>query len=583
MKKKGSFKKRILLSFSIIIAIFTISLIFFEEEQIKKERTYSLERSLENSADIVHSFLETNRVSVDDSARKAEDILQYLPNALRLTIIHENGKVLYDNRLNETEMENHFARPEIKKTIEAGYGSNIRVSSSDGVKYLYFAKVYPEDYFIRVALPYDIEVESFINSDNTFAFFILLFFIICIAMMLYFVNRFTRSIRQLKEFSLKLKSGQPVPPSFAFSDDEVGEVSAEIVENYNLLQDNRRKVLLEREKLLQHFQYSEEGIAIYSKDWKKIYANSHFLQYLNEIIDKPTLQTEYFFSDPNFAEFIDFLKNESREENMFTKRLSKNGKKYQLRILIFDDESFELYISDITKAEKTRLLKQEMTNNIAHELRTPVTSIRGYLETLQSMDDNDVERRNNFLERAYFQSIRLSELIQDIGMLTKIEEAADRFELEPVQMKRLLDELGSDLRSNFLEKNVTYTVDVDENVVVYGSRTLLYSIFRNLAENAVAYAGPEIEVCVRCYMENNEAYYFEFYDTGKGVEEKHLVRMFERFYRINEGRTRNTGGSGLGLSIVKNAVLFHKGSIVAKNRPEGGLSFLLTFPKTSLK
>lgn len=583
MKKKGSFKKRILLSFSIIIAIFTISLIFFEEEQIKKERTYSLERSLENSADIVHSFLETNRVSVDDSARKAQDILQYLPNELRLTIIHENGKVLFDNRLNENTMENHFARPEIKKTIASGSGSNIRVSSSDGIKYLYFAKIYPEDYFIRVALPYDIEVESFINSDNTFAFFILLFFIICIAMMLYFVNRFTRSIRQLKEFSLKLKSGQPVPPSFAFSDDEVGEVSAEIVENYNLLQDNRRKVLLEREKLLQHFQYSEEGIAIYSKDWKIIYANSHFMQYLNEIIDKPTLQTEYFFSDPNFSEFTDFLKNESRKENMFAKRLNKNGKKYQLRILIFDDESFELYISDITKAEKTRLLKQEMTNNIAHELRTPVTSIRGYLETLQSMDDNDVERRNNFLERAYFQSIRLSELIQDIGMLTKIEEAADRFELEPVQMKPLLDELGSDLRSNFLEKNVTYTVDVDENVVVYGSRTLLYSIFRNLAENAVAYAGPEIEVCVRCYMENNEAYYFEFYDTGKGVEEKHLVRMFERFYRINEGRTRNTGGSGLGLSIVKNAVLFHKGSIVAKNRPEGGLSFLLTFPKTSLK
>lgn len=579
MNKKGSFKKRILLSFSIIIAIFTIGIILFEQDQIRKERTDSFERSLENNADVVHSFLKTNNIPINSIAHNIEEILQYLPNDLRLTIIHLNGKVLFDNRLNEDTMENHLPRPEIQKTIDHGFGSNIRISSSDGIKYLYFAKAYPEDYFIRVALPYDIEMQSFINSDNTFAFFILLFFLICIAMMLYFVNRFSKSIRQLKEFSLKLKSGQPVPPSFEFSDDEVGEVSADIVENYNLLQDNRRKVLLEREKLLQHFQYSEEGIAIYSKDWKKIYANSHFLQYLNEIIDKPTLEIEQFFSDPNFTEFVDFLKNESREENMFTKRLSKNGKKYQLRIIIFDDGSFELYISDITKSEKTRLLKQEMTNNIAHELRTPVTSIRGYLETLQSLNNNDVERRNNFLERAYVQSIRLSELIQDIGMLTKIEEAPDRFDQEPVHMKSLLLELGSDMRSSFLQKKAKYTVNVNEDVVIYGSKTLLYSIFRNLAENAVAYAGEEIEVCVRCYMENDETYYFEFFDTGTGVEEKHLVRMFERFYRINEGRTRNTGGSGLGLSIVKNAVLFHKGSIVAKNRPEGGLSFLITFPK----
>ncbi len=116
-------------------------------------------------------------------------------------------------------------------------------------------------------------------------------------------------------------------------------------------------------------------------------------------------------------------------------------------------------------------------------------------------------------------------------------------------------------------------------MVIHGSRTLLYSIFRNLAENAISYAGKQIDIVVRCYNENNDTYFCEFYDSGTGVEEKHLVRIFERFYRVNEGRTRNTGGSGLGLSIVKNAILFHKGSIIAKNRSEGGLWFLMTFPK----
>lgn len=337
---------------------------------------------------------------------------------------------------------------------------------------------------------------------------------------------------------------------------------------------------MEREKLLQHFHYSEEGIAIFSKDREKIYANSHFLQFLNIILDKPTLEIENIFTDSGFEDFVHFLDTDEREENMYNKRIEKNGRQFNVRVIVFDDNSFELYISDITKSEKTRLLKQEMTNNIAHELRTPVTSIRGYLETLQSLQENDVERRNNFIERAYIQSIRLSELIQDIGMLTKIEEAASRFHIEAVNMKELLDGLKVDLGEKFRQKHINYIVEVKENVVIHGSRTLLYSIFRNLTENSIFYGGEAIKIVVNCFNETQDTVYFEFYDTGVGVEEKYLVKIFERFYRVDEGRTRNTGGSGLGLSIVKNAVLFHNGSIVAKNRPEGGLSFLITFPKT---
>jgi len=149
-------------------------------------------------------------------------------------------------------------------------------------------------------------------------------------------------------------------------------------------------------------------------------------------------------------------------------------------------------------------------------------------------------------------------------------------------MKPLLDELESDLSKTFDEKNIIFNIEVADNVVIYGNRTLLYSIFRNLVENSIVYAGESIQILIRCYMETDEAVFFEFHDNGVGVEEKHLVKIFERFYRVNEGRTRDTGGSGLGLSIVKNAVLFHKGSIVAKNRPEGGLLFLITFPKAKV-
>lgn len=578
--KRISFKARILLIFSAFIALFTVGIILFEQQQFKDERTFGLERTLEQEADIVSRYINGNKIDLESELTKVGELVRYLPADVRFTLIDWDGKVLYDNLLDADEMENHLHRPELQKAIGFGSGSNIRLSASDSIKYLYYAKKYNEGYFIRLGVPYNVELQTFINSGNSFIYYILLFFVLCILLMLYFSNRFSKSLKELKEFSLNVKNGSMVPSDFVFTDDEVGDVSADIVENYNLLQENRRKLAAEREKLLQHFQLSEEGIAIFSENRNEIYANSHFLQFLNMILDKPTLETEQLFNDPVFGEFVTFLNAPSREGNMFSKRIEKSGRQFNVRIIIFEDGSFEFYISDITKSEKMRLLKQEMTNNIAHELRTPVTSIRGYLETILNLyKDGNNDRLHGFLDRAYAQTIRLSELIQDISMLTKIEEAPDRFQLEPVQVDLLLEELYNDLADELKEKHNRFTVDVNPNVVINGNRTLLYSIFRNLIENAVSYGGENIEIVVRCYNENENTYFFEFYDTGKGVDEKHLVRIFERFYRLSEGRTRKTGGSGLGLSIVKNAVLFHKGSIVAKNRPEGGLRFLMTFPK----
>ncbi len=580
MKYKVTFKQRILIYFSVIIAAFTVGIIIFEQNQIKKERTGSLERSLENNADIIYNFIKINNISPLNDKDRVIEQLNYMSPELRLTIIDWDGKVLLDNLLEPDNLENHLKRPEIQKSIALGSGSNIRFSKSNNLEYLYFAKEYKDGFFIRTAIPYDVNIHSFINSKNSFIYYILLFFVICVLMMLSFTNRFTKSILELREFSLSLKNGLPIPDSFEFADNEVGEVSADIVENYNLLQENRLELAAEREKLLQHFQFSEEGIAIFSKDKKKLYINSHFLQYLNIILEKPTLEVEQLFNDSAFKDFVDFLNQESRKGNMFSKRIGRSGKQFNVRVIVFEDESFELYISDITKSEKTRLLKQEMTNNIAHELRTPVTSIRGYLETILSLDlNNEGDRVKSFLERAYAQTIQLSELIQDISMLTKIEEASDKFNLEPVNLKELLFDLHSDILEKLKENNDEFIIEVEDDVVIYGSRTLLYSIFRNLAENSISYAGSNIKIILRCYSSDNNTYFFEFYDTGLGIEDKHLVRVFERFYRVNEGRTRDSGGSGLGLSIVKNAVLFHKGSILAKNRSEGGLSFLISLPK----
>lgn len=225
--------------------------------------------------------------------------------------------------------------------------------------------------------------------------------------------------------------------------------------------------------------------------------------------------------------------------------------------------------------EKYKEMKHQMTNNIAHELRTPVSSIRGYLETLTTCADIPPERQKAFIQRAYIQTIRLSDLIRDIALITKIEEASDQLVREDLCIRNIVDEIFAEFREEMERKNVVAENMLD-NIHIYGNATLVYAIFRNLVENSLKYGGGNLTIHVECLGFSGGKCNLVYYDTGKGVGEQHLSRLFERFYRVSEGRTRDDGGSGLGLSIVRNAIAFHKGDISASIRPSGGLEYHFT-------
>ena len=234
----------------------------------------------------------------------------------------------------------------------------------------------------------------------------------------------------------------------------------------------------------------------------------------------------------------------------------------------------------IVEQNRNRQLKQEMTNNIAHELKTPVSSIRGYLEILLADKPVSDEQRHFFIERCYSQTLRLSNLINDVSLINKLEEANDLFVKEAVDIKASAEEAISELSLKSEQHGISIQDNLPEGMVVNGNGMLLYSIFRNLTENAIEYAGDGSTVGIQCYKPEDESHYFiHFYDTGKGVSNEYLPRLFDRFLRIEEGRSRKSGGTGLGLSIVKHAVLFHEGDIYVKNRDEGGLEFFFSIKK----
>lgn len=229
---------------------------------------------------------------------------------------------------------------------------------------------------------------------------------------------------------------------------------------------------------------------------------------------------------------------------------------------------------NVRTVKRNTLLKKQMTSNIAHELRTPVTSIRGYLETLLSCPDLPQEKKQVFLERAYNQTLRLSELISDMSLISKIEEKSSNFAKAEVDLYDIANEVFDEFGERIATRNVYVDNHLTQGTMLNANRTLVYSILRNLVENSLKYAGDNVMIHLESFYDvSSKIHYVTYYDTGAGVPEEHLERIFERFYRVQEGRTRDDGGSGLGLSIVRNAVDFHGGKIRVANREDGGLMF----------
>lgn len=231
-----------------------------------------------------------------------------------------------------------------------------------------------------------------------------------------------------------------------------------------------------------------------------------------------------------------------------------------------------------TKQEQN-ILKRQLTQNIAHELKTPVASIMGYLETILDNPSINDEMKKQFLQRCYAQAQRLTSLLRDISTLNRLDDAQEMLtDFESVDISQTVDNIQKETALQMEENSMALVNRLPAGITVRGNHSLLYSVFRNLTDNAIAYAGKGSVITLSAKEEGN-MWHFTFSDNGVGVPAEHLSRLFERFYRVDKGRSRKMGGTGLGLAIVKNAVLLHGGTISVKNAEGGGLVFDFTLRK----
>ena len=574
------FSQRLFWSVFFMFLGFTVCFLLFQyqrEREFAQEKlnnvlsnyNYQLFRKCQQSTDINQTVISF----MDDIPQKD----------LRVTIIDPSGDVLFDNSGTD-EFNNHNDRSEVRKARLYNEGFAIRSSESTGKRYFYSASNIG-GYIYRSALPYDPYVRGILTVNKDFIYFMALMTLIFFFVLSRFTFSIGKTISKLRDFALNVEKDRMPAVDYVFPNDELGDISQNIVTLYHLQQKAKNELSMEREKLIKHFQYSKEGFAMFTSEGREILSNILFIQFINVISDTQIHQVEDVTDIAELEPIRTFLNKNIRNLNRKKKVLresvtiDKNGKIFLIECILFLDNSYEISINDISRQEEESRMKRQLTQNVSHELKTPVSSIQGYLETILSNPDLSPDKRQFFLERCYSQSTRLTGLLRDISVLNRLDEASEMFDLTEVNITKLIAEIQKECSQDMEEKHITSEIILPGDPTVFGNNSLLYSIFRNLYDNAIAYAGENIKITVNCYKEDPKYYYFSFSDNGVGIPEEHINRIFERFYRVDKGRSRKIGGTGLGLSIVKNGVNFHKGQISAKSSPGKGVTFFFTLKK----
>jgi len=519
--------------------------------QFNREQGYNktlLDTRLQAINDRIYELIERHG-GMPPAEEIEKSLLRYREPDLRLTLISTDGRVLYDaDKTDLGSYQNHIGREEVRQALSTGHGFCIRRSATLRRDFLYSATFHHGEHIIvRSALPFDVPLMKHLVNNQHY-FWLAAGITLALMMMFYVVMR------------------------------------------------KMRLTITEKENLLAHLRISREGLGVFDSERHLVLANNLFSQYANLISDEYLQMTEDIIGVHEMQPIRIFLNTQAtrprdpaQPEPYTSTTVRKNGRTLIVNCVLFQDDGFEISINDVTQAEEQARMKRQLSENIAHELKTPVSSINGYLETvMENSQSLPPERLHHFIERCYAQSLRLLHLVDDISTLNRLSAAAERQDdgetkpnavatmAEETDLAAIIQNVLQDTAGEMEAQVIKAECQLPPSMPIHGEMSTLYSIFRNLTDNAIAYAGPGTVITIRLLRQNQTFYYFSFADNGVGVEEEHLPRLFDRFYRVDKGRSRKLGGTGLGLAIVKNAVTLYGGSITAKRCQPHGLEFMFS-------
>lgn len=509
----------------------------------------------------------------------------------RITVVDSEGNVLSDSDENPAKMGNHKNRPEIKAALANQTGQSIRFSNTIKIDMMYVAiPIKKKDELlgvVRLALPLTEIKEKLSNIYKIIIYSLLIGGLISLALGALVGRSFSTPLSEMKSLAQKIVHGDFSHRIRSKSKDEIGQLAESLMEMSEQLEKKIKAITEDKNKMEAILSSMREGVIVFDNNENILLFNSSLYQMLelrsekyigrpfweiisnNEInsILKQTLEKKDSLSGQ-----VSLLYPEARIIHIQTSPINDNQGRLLGIVGVFHD------ISNLKKLEKAR---SEFIANISHELKTPITSIIGFVETLRNGAIDDLKKRDEFLNIIYSHSQRLNNLLNDILSLSRIEFREIKMNFQPVSVKEILDNAQALYKNKIESKKQSLRVDIPSKLPpALTDPEMIVQAFSNLIDNAIKFTPERGKIMVKA-QETDDFIRTDVTDTGIGMAEKHLSRIFERFYRVDKARSREVGGTGLGLAIVKHIVQANKGRITVRSQPGKGSTFSVFLPKAN--
>ena len=511
-----------------------------------------IDYSLDYSEDINEQINKINPLIVDSSSR--------------ITVIDKNGVVLCDTYKGINYEDNHLQRPEVVEALKNGRGIDVRMSDTTNDRMLYVAQVCSDnEHILRVSVPYNGKVYLALWMLPAVVLSSIFAFIVSVLFSRHFTNTVSKPLQQVTDEIRKIQDGDYSSPLKVYEYDEITQIASAAHNLAQKIKLTMEEIVTERNKAQYVLNNMSEGLVLCDKNGYVSSMNKvanvvlgcgnvpigkHIVNYTRNV-DVINGVADAYNKGKNVT--FDFDAPDGRIISANITRATENSDIGVIMVLI-----------DVTTDRETQKLRQEFFSNASHELKTPITSIQGYSELLTSGMEYPPEQKKEFLLRIKKEAQNMTTLINDILMISRLEAGTTVQSKNEFDISLMLDEILLSAKPMIDEQKLKVVCNCP-SIIINAEYKRIYELFNNVIINAVKYNKPEgsVNINVNCA---GKKLHFNVKDTGIGIPDVSQQRVFERFYRVDKGRSKKIGGTGLGLAIVKHIVNYYKGTVTLRSK-----------------
>ena len=484
----------------------------------------------------------------------------------RLTVIDTNGEVLADSGSEEID-ENHKGREEVKQALSEGIGYATRYSSTVKRNMLYVA-VFNKGYIVRLALPYNGIFDNLPTLVRPLGVGAIMSLVIALFLSKRFANTLTAPIQDITTQVTKMKDYRELEFD-SYKYDEFNIIASKLEEQAKTIHDTMKKLKSEQIKINGILDQMKEGFVLLDSDLTVLMVNRKAQKLYGHTI-KLNCSIKDFIFDFKIINALDHLSDEQQ-----VVEVEKEKEFYNCYVAKVDYGVTLLFVN-ITEQHNAMKMRQEFFSNVSHELKTPMTSIRGYSELLETGVINDKDASKKALDKIHDEVNNMSTLINDILMISRLENKDVDVIKHPVHLTPLVDEIIDTMQVEIDKKHLQVDKEL-EDITYTSNHQHMHQLLSNLITNAIKYNVDGGKIIIKSYQFGRNII-IEVSDTGRGISKIDQGRVFERFFRCDQGRDKETGGTGLGLAIVKHIVQYYQGNITLTSKLHEGTTYKVTLP-----